>query len=393
MATEQWDVIVIGAGAAGIFCAIEAARRGRSVLLLDHGSKVGRKILVSGGGRCNFTNSGARAENYHSSNPHFCRSALSRYPPARFIEWVRSHGIAYHEKKLGQLFCDGSARELLDALLSDLEQSGAVLRTEVEVQEITGRGPFRVFTARGSLDCDRLVLATGGLSLPKLGATGLAYRIARQYGLPVVPTRPALVPLTLGGALKSFSESLAGVSCDVSLTANGSRFRENLLFTHRGLSGPAVLQISSCWQDGDPLEINWLPDLNPGEWLEQKIREDRRRTLESLLAEVLPRRLAQALCASFLGNPVPASLSDPQKRELLAALTAMVWKPAASEGYRTAEVTRGGVDTHALESKTMASREIPGLYFIGECVDVTGWLGGYNFQWAWASGWAAGQAV
>lgn len=393
MAAETVDALVLGAGAAGLFCALTAAARGRRVRVLDHNAQPGRKILVSGGGRCNFTNRGAGPANYTSLNPHFCVSALSRFPASRFIEWVDQHGIPWHEKKLGQLFCDGSARDLLSALLEDLEHNGARMQTEVEVLEVEGRGPFRVRTSAGEIRCDSLVVATGGLSLPKLGASGLAYRLAGQYGVPVVPTRPALVPLTVTGVLKQVCGELAGVSAEVCLTATGGSFRENLLFTHRGLSGPAVLQVSSLLADGDELSIDWLPGRDAARWLEEQCRQFPGRTLPVMLAEVLPKRLAQALCDHFLGNPVPARSSAGDRKELAARLSGMIWKPAASEGYRTAEVTRGGIDTRALDSRTMAVRDLPGLHFIGECVDVTGWLGGYNFQWAWSSGWAAAQVI
>jgi predicted Rossmann fold flavoprotein len=393
MGLEHWPVVILGAGAAGLYCALHAARRGRRVLLLDHGSTVGRKILVSGGGRCNFTNLGAAPGCYHSANPGFCATALERHPPGRFIDWVTGHRIPFHEKKLGQLFCDGPARQLLDALLEDVTRAGVRLRTGVVTQKITGQGPFRLSGPGWELRADRLVLATGGLSLPKLGASNLAYRVAEHYGLPGVPTRPALVPLTLGGVHKSLCESLAGVSAEVRVVAGGQEFRENLLFTHRGLSGPAVLQASSLITDGEELVIDWLPGRDASAWLEQAFRQAPGRTLPTLLAEVLPRRLAQALCDLFLGQPVVSKLPAAERRALAERLGAMAWRIASSEGYRTAEVTRGGVDTTALDEGTLEARSVPGLFFIGECVDVTGWLGGYNFQWAWSSGWAAAQAL
>lgn len=393
MALEHWPVVVLGGGAAGLYCALQAARRGRRVLVLDHGSAVGRKILVSGGGRCNFTNLQAAPDRYHSQDPEFCRTALDLHPPSRFVEWVEGHRIPWHEKTAGQLFCDGSARQLLEALLKDLQRSGARLRTGVTPEGVEGRGPFRITGAGWEIRADRLVVATGGLSLPKLGASPLAYRLAGQYGLSLVPTRPGLVPLTLGGALKDFCTGLAGVSTEVCVSAAGQGFRENLLFTHRGLSGPAVLQLSTLLRDGDTFRIDWLPGEDSHAWLEGAFRRFPGRTLPTLLGERLPRRLAQALCDSFLGRPVVSGLSLAARRELAGRLEAMEWKTASSEGYRTAEVTAGGVDTGALEPDSLQARSVPGLFFIGECVDVTGWLGGYNFQWAWSSAWAAARAL
>lgn len=390
------DVIIIGAGGAGLMCAISAGKRQRSVLLLDHAEKLGNKILISGGGRCNFTNTGASAGQYVSQNPHFCKSALARYPAEAFIRMVRDHGIAFHEKKLGQLFCDDSARDILDMLKSECDQAGAEIRLGCRINGVA-RGAaagFAIDTSDGIFTCNSLVIATGGLSIPKIGATGFGHQIARQFGLAIVATSPALDGFTFADAqMRSFRE-LAGVSVDCIITCNNVSFRENLLFTHAGLSGPAALQASLYWHPGDTVTINLLPALDSYAWLTARKRAGSRTAVHNLLGEHLPARLADRLCSLYL--PAHVTLSQLTEKAIEAfcrELHAWQLAPSGTVGYRKAEVTRGGVDTTELSSKTMAANKVPGLYFIGEVMDVTGWLGGYNFQWAWASGWAAGQSV
>jgi predicted Rossmann fold flavoprotein len=387
----HFDVIVIGAGAAGLMCAAEAGKRGRRVLVIERNREIGRKILISGGGRCNFTNRAATPEGFLSQNPDFCRSALARYTPADFVAWVERSGIAYHEKKLGQLFCDGSARQIV-ALLSDACVSAGVrIETGCEVRELSAEAGFRLAMDAGAFDCASLVVASGGLSIPKLGATDFALRMAKQFGLAVVPTRPGLVPLRFEGAELDFCAALRGVSIDTRASCGGQGFRENALFTHRGLSGPAVLQVSSYWQPGECIEIDLLPAADAG----QCVSEARARAQDcvSLLAERQPRRFAEAWAARYAPPRPLREASKGELAELAQRLRAWRLRPSTSEGFAKAEVTVGGVDTSELSSRTLASRRVPGLYFIGEAVDVTGWLGGYNFQWAWASGFAAGQAV
>jgi len=391
---ETFDVVVIGAGAAGMMCAIEAGRRGRRVLVLDHAKAPGEKIRISGGGRCNFTNIHAGPANFRSDNPRFCISALRRYRPADFIALVERHGIAWHEKALGQLFCDGSARQVVDMLLAEMGQVGVVLRLSTSVERV-GRDEagFRLSTSAGEIGCASLVIATGGKSIPKMGATGFGYEVARQFGLAVTETRPALVPLTFEIGLLERLKPLAGVSLDVVARAGKARFAEAMLFTHRGLSGPAILQISSYWREGEEIEIDMAPGVDVFEALRRGRTETPRQSPQTLLSQYLPKRLAQHLveAAGLKGNL--ADCSDKVLRALAADVNVWKVKPVGSEGYRTAEVTLGGVDTDALDSRSMQAKSVPGLYFIGEVVDVTGWLGGYNFQWAWASGWCAGQAV
>ncbi len=394
----HYDVIVIGAGAAGLMCAIEAGRRGRRVLLLERNDRVGRKILISGGGRCNFTNLYASPEHFISDNPNFCRSALASYTPDDFIALVEQHGIAYHEKKLGQLFCDGNARQIVDMLLSECADAGVEIRTDCEVWDVQRRESdedstrrFELETSLGDFDCDSLVVACGGLSIPKIGATDLALRLAEQFGVALRPTRPGLVPLTLDGDDLAFAAALSGVSLDVVVTAGGQSFRENLLFTHRGLSGPSVLQASSYWREGEPIEIDLLPDEPAVEFLEA--HEEDPRSLITILGERWPRRFAQAWCIRYAPTGPVGAMTNRQRIELAQRLNAWRLWPNGTEGYVKAEVTLGGVDTRELSSRTMEARRVPGLYFVGECVDVTGWLGGYNFQWAWASGYAAGQSA
>jgi predicted Rossmann fold flavoprotein len=388
---QHVDVAVIGAGAAGLMCAIAAGARGRRVRVLDHANKVGKKILMSGGGRCNFTNLHSTPVNFLSANPHFAKSALSRYTPADFVALVEKHGVPWHEKKLGQLFCDRSSKDIVRLLLAECAAVGAEVLTHSPAR-IAQLGPPHVLdTPAGELRCDSLVIATGGYSIPSLGATGFGFEFARALGLPVQPTCAALVPVTLEPRLLGRLDGLAGVSLDAEVRAGGAAFRENILFTHRGLSGPAVLQASSYWRPGQPLEIDLLPGTDLGERLRSARKEHPRTELKNLLAEALPRSVAQRWCEHWVANKPLAQLSDPDIAAALAACQPWTVYPAGTEGYRTAEVTLGGVDTDALSSKTMECKAHPAVYFIGEVVDVTGHLGGHNFQWAWASGHAAGQ--
>ena len=386
-----FDAIIIGAGAAGMFCAAQAGQRGRSVLMLDHSPEPGRKILISGGGRCNFTNIGATAANYLSANPHFAKSALSRYTPPDFIALVESYGIAWHEKTLGQLFCDGSSKQIV-AMLMDECAKGVVTTAFGSPAIVEHRdGEFHVSFGRETAIAPSVVLATGGLSIPKLGATSFAYDVARSFGLKIVEPRPALVPLTLSGDQALF-KTLSGVSAEVVASAGKGRFREAALFTHRGLSGPSILQVSSYWRHGEPVSIDFLPDL-PAGWLRQAKRDDPRVTLRRLLGRSLSDRLAETLSdqiglATELGNAPDRALDDAEHR-----LAHWQFTPNGSEGFAKAEVTIGGISSAELSSQTMEAKRVPGLYAIGEAVDVTGWLGGYNFQWAWASGYAAAQAL
>ena len=389
------DVVIIGAGAAGMMCAIEAGKRGRRVLVIDHARAPGEKIRISGGGRCNFTNIHASPRNFLSGNPHFCKSALARYRPQDFVALVERHGIDWHEKTLGQLFCDHSAKDIIRMLMAEMRAAGVQLRLETSIGEVerTASG-FRVTTSAGAVDAASMVVASGGKSIPKMGATGLAYRIAEQFGLPVVETRPALVPLTLDQAQLTKLGVLAGVAADAEARFGTAAFREAVLITHRGLSGPAILQISSYWREGEEIVLRLMPDIDIASILKGMRRTNGRQAVQTALADILPRRLAQFFSdeAKLTGRML-ADLSDKAIDALSSSIQAWAVKPAGSEGYRTAEVTLGGVDTRALDSRTMQANEIPGLYFVGECVDVTGWLGGYNFQWAWASGFVAGQDV
>ncbi|HEX4140717.1 MAG TPA: NAD(P)/FAD-dependent oxidoreductase [Candidatus Methylacidiphilales bacterium] len=388
------DVLVIGAGAAGLMCAIVAARRGRSVLVLERGPRVGAKILISGGGRCNFTNLGAGPENYLSTNPDFCKSALARYTPQDFLALVERHGIRWHEKKLGQLFCDRSSREIVDMLLRECADAHVTIRTGVEVKavrRVEEGGGYVVETPDETLFAPRLVVATGGLSLPKLGASDFAYRIAGQVGLKMVPPRAGLVPFTFGGAELEFCRALSGISAPCVARCGDAEFAEHFLFTHRGLSGPAMLQASSFWQAPAEIQVDLFPGADARGWLEVNRGSGKR--LGTLLATRLPERFATALAARFPEVKAMRAYSSAELNEIARGLRAWTLRPAGTEGYATAEVTVGGVDTRGLNSKTMEARVAPGLHFIGEAVDVTGWLGGYNFQWAWASGHACGQAV
>jgi len=390
-----FDVIVIGAGAAGMMCAATAGQRGRRVLLIDHYAKVGEKIRISGGGRCNFTNLHATHRDFLSANPDFCRSALARYTPRDFIALVEKHGIAWHEKTLGQLFCDQSSQQVIELLRAECARGGVEWWQPCEVHSIESTAPgFRIGTARGSVQAASLVVATGGLTVPKIGATPFAYRVAEQFGLAIVPPKPALVPLTFDAALLERYGDLAGVSLEAEASCAGGRFRESLLFTHRGLSGPSILQVSSYWQQanaGEPIQIDLLPGVDGVGWLRASGRGAI--TLPALLAERLPRRLAQRWCeAHALERPV-AELSNRAIEQAARDLHSWAVQPTGTLGYNKAEVTLGGVDTRGLSSKTMEAATVKGLHFIGEAVDVTGHLGGFNFQWAWASGYAAGSAV
>ena len=394
-AAARYDAIIIGAGAAGLMCALTAGQRGLRVLLLEHANRPGKKILMSGGGRCNFTNTGTTPANYLSANPHFCKSALARYTPWQFIEMVDRHRIAWHEKAPGQLFCDVSSKLIVKMLLDECEAAGVELRTHctVDAVEQADGGGFVLATTQGRFAAPSLVVASGGLSIPSMGATGFGYELARRFGHQVLPTRAGLVPLTLSGRHQERLADLSGVALEVEARCNGRSFREAMLFTHRGVSGPAILQISSYWQAGDTLSLDLLPGRDAHDWLraQQKQRPDAE--LKTVLADVLPRRFAQRLCELWLPNRPMRQYDPPQLRQAAALLGDWPLVASGTEGYRTAEVTLGGVDTAGVSSSTMQSRTVPGLYFIGEVLDVTGWLGGYNFQWAWACGHAAGQAL
>ena len=393
--TQSVDVLIIGAGAAGLFCAAQAGQRGHSVIVLDHANKAGKKILMSGGGRCNFTNYYIEPQRYLSANPHFCKSALSRYTQWDFIALVDAYAIPYHEKKDGQLFCDNKASDILSMLLSECEKSGAevCLDTAVERIEKTAAG-FRLETSRGPLTCASLVIATGGPSIPTLGATGFGYDIARQFGLDVLPVRAALVPFTITDQNKALCSALSGTSMPVTVECNNKSFSDDLLFTHRGLSGPAMLQISSYWHPGDTLHLNAAPSLDVSEDLSESQLKNPDSLLTTWLAKHYPKRVASTLCELHGWDNKPLKqLNTKDIDNIVDKLTDWQIKPNGTEGYRTAEVTLGGVDTDELSSKTMMSKKVEQLFFIGEVVDVTGWLGGYNFQWAWSSGWAAAQYV
>ena len=380
---QVFDVVVLGGGAAGLMCAMRAGQRGRKVLLLDHAEKVGKKILISGGGRCNFTNREARPEAFLSANPHFCKSALARYTQHDFIDLVNKHRIAWHEKTLGQLFCDGSARQIVAMLLDECAAVGVDVRVAHKVMRVEKSDRFTVTTDHGDFSATSVVLATGGLSIPKMGATGFAHDVARHFKLRITDTRPALVPLTLP------VPEISGVSLDVEARCGRASFREALLFTHRGLSGPAILQVSSYWKPGQEIVVDLLPDLDAASLLKERKRTRPKAELRTILAEVLPQRLAQSLAPEGL----MANQRDRDLDTLASRLKTWTFVPTGTEGYAKAEVTLGGIDTDGLSSKTMEAKKVPGLFAIGEAVDVTGWLGGYNFQWAWSSGWVVGEAV
>ncbi len=390
------EVTIIGAGAAGLMCAFNAASRGRRVLLLDHANKAGKKILMSGGGRCNFTNLYTEPANFLSGNPHFCKSALARYSQWDFLELVARHGVPYHEKKRGQLFCDNKSSDILEMLLGECTRAGVDLRLGIAVETVrkTDTG-YALQTGIGPVHCQSLVIATGGLSIPTLGATGFGYQVARQFGHNVLPTRAGLVPFSITEpTLKAMCAELSGTSVeDCLVSCNGQSFRENILFTHRGLSGPAILQISSYWQPGDVLHIDLLPHLNLDEWLTTQQQERPNAELKTLLGEVFTRKMAGLLCEHWFVSRALKQYTRVELEAIAAQLSDWQLVPAGTEGYRTAEVTLGGVDTREVSSKTLESQKSPGLYFIGEVLDVSGHLGGFNFQWAWASGFAAAQFV
>ena len=393
MKTEEFEVLVVGAGAAGMMCAIEAGKRGRRVLIVDHASAPGEKIRISGGGRCNFTNLGTGPANFLSENPRFATSALRRYSQHDFIALMNRHGVAWHEKTLGQLFCDDSAKQIIRMLTGEMRQAGVTLRlnTAVEAVERDGDGFLCRLSDGGTVRAASLVAATGGKSIPKMGATGWAYDLATQFGVRVVPTRPALVPLTFEPGLLEQLKPLAGIWVDAVVAHGRTRFAEGLLFTHRGLSGPSILQISSYWREGEEVNVAMAPGADVFGTLKAARAENGRQAVHTALGRIIPARLAESITAreGLTGNL--ADQPDKALKQLDQAVNAWTVKPVGSEGYRTAEVTLGGVDTAALDQRTMAVKTVPGLYFIGEAVDVTGWLGGYNFQWAWSSGWCAGQ--
>lgn len=390
---DHWDVIIIGAGAAGLMCAIEAGKRGRSVLVLDNGKKIGRKIIISGGGRCNFTNMYAEPENFLSTNPHYCKSALSQYTQWDFIALVDKYQIPYHEKTLGQLFCDDSAKDIVDMLVSECNKVKAKIQLRTQVSDInkTDDG-FTIDTDQGDYHCHSLVVASGGLSMPALGATPYGYKIAEKFGLNVLPTRAGLVPFTLQPKDKEDVAELSGVALPSIASNQRTSFKEAMLFTHRGLSGPSVLQISSYWLPGEEVSFNLYPEGDIAEFFNGQLDKHGEQILQTVLSKIFPKRVAAMLISRHCWDNIAIKQLPHKVRDNITN-TISNWQitPSGSEGYRTAEVTLGGVDTNELSSKTMQARNVDGLYFIGEVVDVTGWLGGYNFQWAWSSGWVAGQ--
>jgi predicted Rossmann fold flavoprotein len=413
---QEFDVVIIGAGGAGMFCAAQAAQRGRKVALLDHSTKIGRKILISGGGRCNFTNLYADSTSFYSNNPHFSKSALKKYTPEDFISLVKKYRIAFHEKKLGQLFCDDSAEQIVDMLIRECEIGSAKFFLDCNIQSVTktgtesesgsgsgsdrgngsdrGSGDFLVRTSRGDFYSQSLVVATGGLSIPQIGATGLGYDIARQFKMNIIKTTPALDGFVFNDSDTRNFSALSGVSIDSILTCNDASFRENILFTHTGLSGPASLQGSLYWNDGDALSINLLPEVDPTEWLKDLKKQGNKMDLKNLLAQKLPKRFAESFCdLAKTSDAKLSTMTDRDIENLSSSLTAWQIHPRRTVGFKKAEVTKGGVDTKGLSSKTMQSNSVEGLFFIGEVMDVTGQLGGYNFQWAWSSAFAAAQAV
>jgi len=392
----NFDVIIIGAGAAGLMCAATAAQRGRSVLLLEHTSRIGEKIRISGGGRCNFTNIHCSPDKYLSDNPHFCKSALKRYTQFDFIDLVRKHKIRYHEKTLGQLFCDETAKDIIDMLLAECAEGNVIVKTGITVTSIKKESDsYDLETTHGCYSAPSLVISCGGLSIPKIGATPFGYEIARQFGHAIIPTRAGLVPLVFDPIILEQTRALSGVSVDPgrARAACGMSFDEAMLFTHRGISGPVILQISSYWQPGQAVTLSFLPNLDMMAWLKTRRTERPKQNLLNNLAEILPRRVAEWICADGTGDQRMADMSDKALQKISDLIQNWAVIPSGSEGYRTAEVTLGGVDTREVSSKTFESNLSPGLYFIGEVLDVTGHLGGYNFQWAWSSGWCAGQSV
>ncbi len=401
---KKFDVIIIGEGAAGMMCALEAAKRGRSVCVIEHTNKVGEKIRISGGGRSNFTNLYCSPDNFLSQNPHFCKSALSRYDQHDFIALVEAHGIAYHEKKYdektgnenarGQLFCDHSATDIIDMLRNGVEQSGGRFQLGTKVQDVQKiENGYALKTDKGEYSCQSLVIASGGLSIPKIGASNFGYELAKKFGLNIIPPRAGLVPLTFDNDLLDKTKPLSGVSVDANVSCGGMAFREGLLFTHRGLSGPSILQISSYWHEGEEIRVNLSPDADVLETLKQARQEQPKKMLHNVLSDFLPSRIAALIAEMSTYDTRMADLSDDKLKSVTDMIAAWVIKPKGSEGYRTAEVTLGGVDTDEISSKTFEAKKASGLYFIGEVLDVTGHLGGHNFQWAWSSGWCAGQVV
>jgi predicted Rossmann fold flavoprotein len=386
----RFDAIIIGAGAAGLFCAMEAGKRGRKILVVEHNAQIGRKILISGGGRCNFTNVETKAENFVSQNPHFAKSALARYTPQDFVELVKKHRIQFYEKKLGQLFCKESSRQIVELLLEECRAAKVEIRTNCEVKNVAKNELFEIETNQGVFQSESLVIATGGLSFPKIGASDFGYKIARQFGLKIVETRASLVPLVFEKKAQNFI-SLAGVSVDSLILSGKASFRENILFTHRGLSGPAILQISNYWQKEKPVSIDLLPETNALDLLEKNHAS--KQTVENFLSRHLPNRFAEIFTAQNFANKPLNQLSRREIEQIAENLNNWQVKFVETEGYDKAEVTLGGVETNEISSQTMEAKKAPGLYFIGEVVDVTGWLGGYNFQWAWSSAFAAGQVI
>ena len=390
---KHWDVCIVGAGAAGLMCAIEAGRRGRSVLLLDHSNKPAEKIRISGGGRCNFTNLGIQADRFLSQNPHFAKSALSSYTQYDFIDMVASYNIPYHEKTLGQLFCNTSAKDIIDMLLTEARSACVEIRMNSALSSVKKKDNFTLTMPTGKITSDALVIATGGKSIPKMGATGWGYLIAKQFDIPLVETRPALVPLTFADQDLAQTKPLAGVSVEANVRNGFASFDEGLLFTHRGLSGPSILQISSYWREGQEIIVNLATRNDTFKVLKDQRQTIGRSSLIKTLSKLLPARLAEVVVQDVGLRGNLADQSDKALQILHDRVHNWQIKPCGSEGYRTAEVTLGGVDTNSIDAKTMMAKSVPGLFFIGEVMDVTGWLGGYNFQWAWSSGWAAGQAV
>lgn len=396
---KNYDVIIIGAGAAGLMCAITAAKRNKSVLLVEHARKVGRKILMSGGGRCNFTNMYTEPENFLSANPHFCKSALSQYTQWDFIDLVNQHGVAYHEKTLGQLFCDNSSKDIVQLLLKECHQHNVTIELESKVTALEAMlSGFSVSVNQRPLTAGAVVVATGGLSIPSMGPHGFGYQIAEQFGLPVLPTSAALVPFVMNSRWQKQSAELSGNSFDAIASNHAQSFKEAVLLTHKGLSGPAILQISSYWQPGESITLNLAPEMDLASWLKQQKQQMAKSQLKTVLSQLFSKRLAAHMVTSWLklntdDNKVMAELGDKELEAIGNTLNNFTVYPEATEGYKTAEVTLGGIDTHSLSSKTMMCNDIPGLFFMGEAVDVTGHLGGYNFQWAWSSGWVAGQNV
>lgn len=389
------DVLIIGAGAAGLMCAIEAGRRGRRVMIVEHANKPGKKILMSGGGRCNFTNYHIRPECYISHNAHFCKSALSRYTQWDFIQLVKQHRIPFHEKKLGQLFCDNKSKDILEMLLTECERAQVEIKLETKIESVAKLADhqYQVRTSSGMYTCESLVIASGGLSIPTMGASPFGYKLAEQFDIRVRPTRAGLVPFTLQAEDKDAFSTLAGISIESIVKNDLMQFRENILFTHRGVSGPAILQISSYWNPGEAVCISLLPDIDWSDHLRSAQKSKPHKQVNTFLSELLPRRFIETFIPEFIHTKKLASLSRNDIQSLTTSLTHWMIKPGGTEGYRTAEVTLGGVDCDAVSSKTMEAVKVKGLFFIGEVMDVTGWLGGYNFQWAWSSGWAAGQVV